>query len=319
MTLPQRAVPGQKLRHPHRRGFDVTNTIAVSDTTQVCEAVVAILSPLYDDLDTALIRQSFADLEAMYHGKRQGFFGCETGYHDLQHVLDVTLACARLMDGYEQSHCGSEQALGARRIELGILVALFHDSGYIRRRGDTRHLDGAEYTRIHVTRSARFLADYLTEIGHEDWVPLAKKLVQFTGYEIVPDEIELANPVCRKLGYLVGSADLVAQMADADYLNKCRDHLFDEFEKGGVAKSVEKNGTINVVYSSALDLLSKTPGFVHTAIETRLEGYFEGVYRYAEQHFGGDNLYMQALLHNCSFLEAVLAQDDINLLAESLG
>ena len=70
---------------------------------------------------------------------------------------------------------------------------------------------------------------------------------------------------------------------------------------------------------SALDLLSKTPGFVHTAIETRLEGYFEGVYRYAEQHFGGDNLYMQALLHNCSFLEAVLAQDDLDLLAQSLG
>jgi hypothetical protein len=81
----------------------------------------------------------------------------------------------------------------------------------------------------------------------------------------------------------------------------------------------KKNGTVKVVYSSALDLLSKTPGFVHTAIETRLEGYFEGVYRYAEQHFGGDNLYMQALLHNCSFLEAVLAQDDLDLLAQSLG
>jgi hypothetical protein len=318
MTVPT-TVQGQKLRHRHRRGFDVTNTIAVSDTEQVCEAVLAILLSRYDDLDITLLRQSFADLEDMYHGRRPGFFGCETGYHDLQHVLDVTLACARLMDGYEQVHANTDQALGARRIELGILVALFHDSGYIRRKGDTRHLDGAEYTRTHVSRSARFLADYLLESGYGGWTSLAKKLVQFTGYEIVPDQIDVQNPICRKLGYLVGSADLVAQMADADYLNKCRDHLFDEFEKGGVAKSIEKNGTVKVVYSSALDLLSKTPGFVHTAIETRLEGYFEGVYRYAEQHFGGDNLYMQALLHNCSFLEAVLAQDDLDLLAQSLG
>jgi len=39
---------------------------------------------------------------------------------------------ARLLVGYERSHAG-EQRLGAERALLGLVVALFHDAGYIRR------------------------------------------------------------------------------------------------------------------------------------------------------------------------------------------
>ncbi|ROS04927.1 hypothetical protein EDC56_0444 [Sinobacterium caligoides] len=317
MTQQHSAIALPRLQHRHRSGFDVTDKIAVGDTKVVCAEVVRLLSAHFDDLDCSLISTAFFDLEALYSGRRHGYYGCETLYHDLLHVLDVTLAMARLVDGYQQSHQTGALCLTSRQVELGILVALFHDSGYIRRKGDRRHLDGAEYTRTHVSRSARFLGEYLTEVGYQEDIVLGKRLVQFTGYEINPDDIAIRDPTQRNLGYLIGTADLLAQMADANYLNKCRDYLYDEFEKGGIARDTS-DGNITVVYSSPVDLLAKTPEFVHTAIETRLEGFFDGVYRYAECHFSGENLYMKALLHNCEHLEGLLAQGDIELLATSI-
>jgi acetyl/propionyl-CoA carboxylase alpha subunit len=61
------------------------------------------------------------------------------------------------------------------------------------------------------------------------------------------------------------------------------------------------------LYESAVDLMVKTPGFVASIIEQRLEGYFDAAYRFAEAHFGGNNLYMEALLANRRRLEVALS------------
>jgi hypothetical protein len=39
----------------------------------------------------------------------------------------------------------------------------------------------------------------------------------------------------RRLGNMLGTADIIAQMADRCYLEKCRDRLFPEFVAGGLA------------------------------------------------------------------------------------
>ncbi len=57
----------------------------------------------------------------------------------------------------------------------------------------------------------------------ETWVPISTRIVHFTGYEIKLDQIQLTDPRDRKLGHLLGTADLIAQMADRCYLEKCRD------------------------------------------------------------------------------------------------
>ena len=90
---------------------------------------------------------------------------------------------ARLLAGYDRSHT-PEQRLGGDRALLGLVVALFHDAGYIRQTDDTVHRNGAEFTRTHVGRSAHFLARYLPTIGMADWVPVATQIVHFTGYEV---------------------------------------------------------------------------------------------------------------------------------------
>lgn len=288
---------------------DVTGAVDVSSPEAVCGAVTAILRRRHPHADGALIAQLFADFARLYRGAYPGFFACDTQYHDIQHVLDVTLAAVRLIDGYDAAQPAAGQ-IGAELAIVGIAVALFHDAGYIRRKGDTRHLFGAEYTRIHVSRSARFLAEYLPTIGLAHVAPTAAKLVHYTGYEFKPDDIELPDVRQRVLGALIGSADVMAQMADRAYLEKCRDRLFGEFELGGMTRVRDANGAERVLYASPADLLKQTPDFIRRTVSERLEQLFGGVYRYFAVHFGGRNPYLEAIERNRRHLEHLLAAND---------
>lgn len=296
---------------------DITGAVDVTDPDAVCAAVQAIFRRRYRSADPAPVARLFADFARLYRGEFPGFFACDTQYHDMQHVLDVTLAAARLIDGFDAGRPRGAR-LGPRLATVGLAVALFHDSGYIRRRGDTRHQHGAEYTKTHVGRSARFLCEYLPAIGMQWAAPLAAKLVHFTGYEFDPDDIALADPRERALGALIGSADILAQMSDRAYLEKCRDRLFPEFELGGIAREIDARGALRVRYASPADLLRQTPDFIRRTIAERLEGSFRGVYRCIGAHFGGANPYMDALQRNCRHLERLLAENDEKLLQREL-
>ena len=46
---------------------------------------------------------AFYDFERLFTGRLPGYRGCDTTYHDVQHTLDMTLALARLVVGYERS------------------------------------------------------------------------------------------------------------------------------------------------------------------------------------------------------------------------
>jgi hypothetical protein len=217
----------------------------------------------------------------------------------------MTLAMARLLVGYERS-VESRSRFGSERAAMGLVTSLFHDAGYIREFDDRVHSNGAEFTLYHVTRSARFLARYLPSIGMENWVPISTRIVHFTGYEIKLKDIQLADPRDRKLGHLLGTADLIAQMADRCYLEKCRDRLYPEFVLGGIAAATGIDGLLQVKYSSGLDLLRQTPEFVRETRIERLEGEFEHAYRYVEPLFGGRNPYLEAIDRNLGYLRRVL-------------
>lgn len=293
---------------------DVTNSVNVANPESVLGAVKGIMEARYPGRPFKVLDRLFADLARLYRGKYPGYHPCETDYHDLQHVLDVTLAFARLADGYEQEH-KAEQMLGAELSLLGIIVALFHDSGYIRRVADRTHSHGAEYTKVHVTRSAQFMAEYLPSIGLGHHADLATRIVHFTGYELSPEHITLHDHRHHVVGALVGTADVIAQMADDAYLKKCYQNLYNEFEIAGVTQCVNAQGEIEVIYSSAEELLRKTPHFMQSIVEHRLDGFFAGRYRYVEAHFDGENPYMKALHANRRRLEQLLTQSDAELVA----
>lgn len=288
-----------------RSDYDVTNTVQVSSVAAVKRAVEELFTQTWPDGNVERLGTTFTDFGRLFSGQFPGYYGCDTVYHDVQHSLDDTLAMARLLAGYERTHA-PEQRLGAERALLGLVVALFHDAGYIRQTDDTQHRNGAEFTLTHVGRSARFLARYLPSINMAEWVPVATQIVHFTGYELPFDQIRLDDPRDRKVGHLVGTADMMAQMADRCYLEKCRDRLYPEFVLGGVAVSRDAQGELKVVYGSGLDVLRHTPEFAAETMRTRLDGEFGAAYRYVEVLFGGRNPYMEAIERSLAYLKVIL-------------
>jgi hypothetical protein len=288
-----------------RNDYDVTNSIQVSSTASVCEAVRELFGSAWPGEPFERVAIAFEEFERLFSGRMPGYHGVDTVYHDRQHSLDMTLAMARLLVGYEAS-ADAAQRMGVERAVMSLVTSLFHDSGYIREFDDRQHRNGAEFTLYHVTRSARFLARFLPSIGMDGWVPVSTRIVHFTGYEIKLSQIQLADARDRKCGHLLGTADLIAQMADRCYLEKCRDRLYPEFVLGGVAAAPASDGSMQVRYSSGLDLLRQTPRFVRDTREQRLDVEFEHAYRHLEPLFAGKNPYLEAIDRNMGYLQSIL-------------
>lgn len=293
--------------------FDVSNTINVSDSQAVCDAVCDIFHACYLAADDSQIRRAFEDFDNLFEGFYHGFNACDTYYHDKQHTLDMTLALARLIDGHERQS-DRHHTFGARLTSLAIITALFHDSGYIRKSDDYTSHNGAQYTSIHVSRSATFLHNYLHMTGFGEYAEIAANMVHYTGYEVAPENIRLADEKLHLLGYMLGTADLIAQMSDRCYLEKCRDRLYPEFVLGGLTHKPGDDNSESSLFTSADDLLAKTPAFYRGAVIARLDGLFQQVYKFAEAHFGGNNLYLKYLQQNIQHIEQLIESGEIDTL-----
>jgi len=283
-----------------RNDYDVSDSIRTTDPAAVGAEVIRLYCKLFPRASPRALERAFADIARMYDGGDLVYWPCDTEYHDIQHVLDVTLAMARLMDGYQGSRNGGE-ALVPELFIVGTLAALFHDIGYLRNRNDHRHRYGAEYTITHVSRGAMFLRRYGAELGLEkDEARLAATLLHFTGYDRKPDSIRIGAGLPRRIGQLLGTADIIAQMSDRCYLEKCRDRLYPEFVLSNLGAP---RGRSLPVFASSAELVAKTPGFYEGATR-RLEGQLGRTYEYAARHFGGPNLYLDGMRKNVSYVAA---------------
>ena len=295
-----------------RSDYDVTDSIRTTGPTEVGSEVRQIFEHLYPSAASQPIARAFADLTDLYCGADKLHHPCDTEYHDIQHVLDVTLAMAWLMDGYERARNGYAP-MSADHFTVGVVTALFHDIGYIRRKADRTHKYGSEYTLTHVSRGSVFLRTYLGILGLDEHAATGSLLVHFTGYERATESIRIADPLLRKVGEFLGTADIIAQMSDRCYLEKCRDRLYPEFVLGGLARRRMPDGRIEVLFSSGDDLVRKTPGFYVNALK-RLDEQLNGVYAYAEKHFGGQNLYLEEMRKNVEYAKVVSSESDTDML-----
>ena len=286
-----------------RNDFDVTDKIRTTDPKQVAREVLRIHHALYNGTSSSTIERAFGDMRCLYRGEHPDYQPCDTEYHDIQHVLDVTLAMARLMDGYERGRNGAPR-LPAACFALGVTTALFHDFGYLRRRGDRRHRYGAEFTLTHVSRGAKYLQSYLPQIGLKRYAKTAATLVHYTGYERPAETIPLNDTLLRRIGHMLGTADIIAQMADRCYLEKCRDRLYPEFVLGGLARRRLPGGKTQVVFGSGDDLVRKTPAFYRNATK-RLDRQLARAYEFAGRHFRGQNLYLEGMRKNARYAQTV--------------
>ncbi|MCH7636404.1 MAG: hypothetical protein IIA12_01880 [Proteobacteria bacterium] len=91
------------MTHDRRNDYDVTNTVQVSNPVAVRRAVHDLFRQSFPGAAFDKLWLAFYDFERLFTGRFPGYRGCDTTYHDVQHTLDMTLALARLVAGYERS------------------------------------------------------------------------------------------------------------------------------------------------------------------------------------------------------------------------
>ena len=112
--------PKESVKHLPRQRLDISLSVCISTASSVCEAVREIFLSRFpgSETDFAILEQLFHDIDHLYAGTYPGYHACDTDYHDMRHILDVTLAAARLYDGYEKVHGGTPEALGIERFQI---------------------------------------------------------------------------------------------------------------------------------------------------------------------------------------------------------
>lgn len=286
--------------------FDPTGEVDLENPVAVEMATKSILDRLYgESYDSALLKQGIDVLVQVYRGRYPGLLRCDTLYHDLRHALETGLTMARLLDAHAKSLTSrSEDVIDGRHALLGVLLALFHDVGLLRRETEARSW-GAVFTPIHEERGVEFMRRHLSETT---LAPLADKAKCIMPTKLVFKIPDTWSPLDRKLASMVASADLISQLADCCYLEKCWNFLFLEFSAFGLA------GTPDSAYPDRETLMAKTSGFYSTQVVTRLEQEFCGVYRLMDSYYSGTNPYRESIQSNLGYLADILSSRDFSRL-----
>lgn len=286
--------------------FDPTGEVDLENPVAVAMATKSILDRLYgESYDSAVLTQGIEILVQVYRGRYPGLLRCDTLYHDLRHALETGLTMARLLDAHAKSlTSGSVDSIDGRHALLGVLLALFHDVGLLRRETEAQSW-GAVFTPIHEERGVEFMRRHLSETTLASLAEKAELIMQTKLAFKIPDSWSALD---RKLARMVASADLISQLADCCYLEKCWNFLFLEFSAFGLA------GTPDSMYPDRETLMAKTYGFYSTLVLTRLEEEFCGVYRLIDSYYSGVNPYQEAIERNLGYLADILSSRDFSRL-----
>jgi hypothetical protein len=189
--------------------------------------------------------------------------------------------------------------------ELGLLAILLHDTGYLKKRGDDSGT-GAKYTIVHVGRSAVFANELLTEKGfNPEDIRAVENMIHCTGLDMALDRIPFQSELERVTGFALGTADLLGQMAAADYVDRLPE-LYGEFAEAALAATDRTH--LVTRYSSAEDLMRRTPQFWERAVRPKLERDFQGIYLFLNDPFPhGPNAYLERIEANMERLRAMFS------------
>lgn len=262
------------------------------------EQIFAIIKSEYPKWQTKL-RKLFSDGENLFAGNWPDYQSCQTGYHTLGHSLDVALAAARMAGGWNKINPAAK--IPGPIFAAGLAAALFHDAGYIKDKND-REGKGGKYTFSHVRRGADMAREYLAaNTWPRDMVDLCADIIAITDFQQPPDlERFTADTAAGVMARMVASADLVAQMADVNYLQSLKE-LYTEFQeayKFNGKDNIRKNNI--TVYGSFKELLNGTVNFYQKFVLPRLMdlGHME---QYLVPFFGnGRNPYQENITANLS-------------------
>jgi hypothetical protein len=238
-----------------------------------------------------------------FNGDYSDYQPIDARYHDFEHTLQGTLCLARLLR--RRQELGAQPALTQRAFELGIAAILLHDTGYLKKRSDTEGT-GAKYTLTHVNRSCEFAEKLLAEKKFADEeIRSVQNMIRCTGLNVNLKDIDFRSELARMVGFGLGTADLLGQMAADDYVDKLP-VLYAEFAEAGAYSG---RATAIGDFLSVEDLIQKTPGFWENYVWPKVTRDFEGLYRYLNDPYpDGPNYYVQRIEANINRLRAKLGR-----------
>jgi hypothetical protein len=245
--------------------YDLVDAREPLATWREIKDIVSMISPGYDAGD---IEKVFVDIISLFRGEFLGYKASNTKYHDLEHTHAVMLAVVRLMHGCSLSG----MKFSPKSIFLGVSAALFHDAGLIQTEKD-RERSGAKDTIGHEQRSIDFMKRYFSDRNYgthdaED----CSHLIMCSILNLPPKEIPFRSREIETLGKIIGSADLLAQMADKYYCEKLL-LLYQKVDKDGLANSPE------------FDPKKNREEFYRKTVKKRLHDDFSNVSQYMIKHF----------------------------------
>lgn len=273
--------------------------VSTKDPGAVQQEVQRIFLDMFPEEDPRLMSRIFTWAIECFTGKHQDYQAVDARYHDLEHTMQGTLCLARVLRGRHAA--GAQPPLSAHMFQLALVAILFHDTGYLKRRDDPQGT-GAKYTVTHVHRSAEFAAAILREHGYPAAdIRAVQNMIRCTGVNANLAAIPFQNELERLAGFALASADLLGQMAAPDYVDKLP-VLYSEFAEAAQF-SGDKNHFV-ASFSSAQELVERTPVFWDGFVLPKLERDFGGLYRFLNEPYpDGPNEYVQRIEANMGRLK----------------
>lgn len=273
---------------------ELDHLVDTRDPKAVLGEIHTIAGLMFPRFDFAHFDRVYSDVVGLFSGDYPSYRSCNLKYHDLSHTLSVTLAVARLMHGAVEAG----YSLTEKDVNMGFIGGLMHDTGYIQQTSD-QHGTGAKYTQVHISRSIEFLQAYFrSDPAFQNELDAFRDILLCTGLNTRVDAIRFSGATVELLGKMLGTADLLGQMADRYYLENLSD-LFDEFLEAGIT-----------IFTSPLDLLDKTQGFYQMTLK-RFADELGNTLQFSRCHFRkrwgiDEDLYIKSIDKNLAYLAWVV-------------
>jgi len=290
------------MKETFRTNFQLHCIFESGGTADPLDEIILLASEICPQSDCSLLRQVHADVSAIFSGRYPGFEASITKYHNLRHTHSVVLATIRLFHGiYHQN-----RPLPSELILQGLLSAYFHDSGMLPQTPEEAEND-ASYAQHHEQRSIAILDLYLrTNNFPSRYCRNCETIIKYTMLDWEADAGITEDSRLHLCGQVIGTADLLAQMADRYYLESLP-LLFQEHRDSGIDK-----------HTSALDLMRSTLDFHDQVIKKRLEETLGNVAPAMQTHFRrrwniDRNLYLENIRLNLDYLKKITEDCSLDL------
>ncbi|MSU20204.1 MAG: hypothetical protein EXS30_02270 [Pedosphaera sp.] len=277
--------------------------VDTKDSAAVEFEVQASYLGMYPNADRFFVPKAFSWALNCFTGKYRDYQPIDARYHDLEHTMQGTLCMVRLLRGRHEARV--EPLLTQRMFKLGLLAILLHDTGYLKTKMDHEGT-GAKYTLIHVSRSLEFAAALLGEQEFEaNDIAAVQNMIRCTGANVELKSLLFQDELERSVGFALGTADLLGQMAAEDYVEKLP-ILYQEFAESERFSAGKTN--TRAMFSSASDLMQKTHGFWSFYVQDRIKKGFQGAYFFLNDPYpDGPNIYVELIEANLERLQRQLS------------